>query len=204
MTTIPIISIIAVTPTWGIGAVGVVPWVAAGKVLKRDMQYFRDISKQTCNPAKRNIAVMGRKTWESIPSVNRPLKNRINIILSTTMEANIPTFVQSSNLDEMEFIRQLEQDIFVFPTFQDVIDWSQGSIIESFVEKIVVIGGSLLFEESFFHPNFHTLYLTQVQQEFPCDTFLSNKMKCFLEENALALNEYVKEDNIEEDGIQYR
>ena len=29
-----------------------------------------------------NAVIMGRKTWDSIPKANRPLKNRLNVILT--------------------------------------------------------------------------------------------------------------------------
>ncbi|VDP41668.1 unnamed protein product [Soboliphyme baturini] len=32
---------------------------------------------------KRNAVIMGRKTWDSIPEARRPLKNRVNIVITS-------------------------------------------------------------------------------------------------------------------------
>lgn len=53
-----------------IGHMGGLPWV-----LPKDISIFRE---KTTN----HTVVMGRKTYESIPSKFRPLKNRDNIVLS--------------------------------------------------------------------------------------------------------------------------
>lgn len=43
--------------------------------LKRDLAFFKELTANS-------IVVMGRKTWESIPEKHRPLKGRINVVLS--------------------------------------------------------------------------------------------------------------------------
>ena len=54
--------------------------------LKEDMQFFRNITSTIPENSKsklsKNVVVMGRKTWYSLPRNNRPLKNRINIVLT--------------------------------------------------------------------------------------------------------------------------
>jgi dihydrofolate reductase len=69
--------VVAATETWGIGKNGTLPWT-----LKKDMQYFKRVTTQTQCSTKRNAVVMGRKTWQSIPPAFRPLRNRINVVIS--------------------------------------------------------------------------------------------------------------------------
>jgi len=46
------------------------------------MAYFNRMTQTTWDSEKKNIVIMGRKTWDSIPPKFRPLPNRINIVLS--------------------------------------------------------------------------------------------------------------------------
>ena len=83
--------IVAATMNNGIGLSGRLPWR-----LPREMAYFAKITtlvpetissnNDGAHPAEnisgKNAVIMGRNTWESIPKAFRPLKGRINIILS--------------------------------------------------------------------------------------------------------------------------
>ena len=55
----------------GIGAAGGLPWR-----LKSDMAYFKQLTRSSADPLKRNAVIMGRKTWSSIPQKLRPLGDR--------------------------------------------------------------------------------------------------------------------------------
>ncbi|KAJ3888051.1 dihydrofolate reductase-like domain-containing protein [Lentinula edodes] len=68
--------IVAATRTNGIGEHGKLPWH-----LPKEMSYFQRV---TCNApsGQKNAVVMGRHTWESIPEKFRPLKDRVNVVIS--------------------------------------------------------------------------------------------------------------------------
>lgn len=65
------------TPDHCCPAGGALPWSLPG-----DMAYFKELTSRTADPAKQNAVIMGRKTWESIPAKFRPLKGRINVVLT--------------------------------------------------------------------------------------------------------------------------
>ena len=69
--------VVAATRKLGIGKAGSMPWKLPG-----DMAYFKEITSRTADPGKQNAVIMGRKTWESIPSKFRPLPGRINVVLT--------------------------------------------------------------------------------------------------------------------------
>lgn len=71
--------VIAVSKNLGFGLNGQLPWK-----LSQDLQYFRKITTHYPNSS----VIMGRKTWDSIPAKYKPLPNRKNIVVSTTLESN--------------------------------------------------------------------------------------------------------------------
>jgi dihydrofolate reductase len=72
-----IIAIVAHDYKRTIGNGNKLPWN-----LPEDLKLFK---KHTTG----HVVVMGRKTWESIPEKYRPLPDRINVVLSTTMKPNL-------------------------------------------------------------------------------------------------------------------
>ena len=76
----------------GIGNNGNLPWK-----LKTEMQYFKEIT--TDAPLGfRNVVIMGRNTWESIPNKYKPLPNRYNIILTSNSNYLINTNYKTENV----------------------------------------------------------------------------------------------------------
>jgi len=113
------------------------------------MAYFKAItSKATKN--KQNVVIMGRKTWESIPEEYKPLKNRVNIILTKQKEYIV-------NAD----------NTYLFNYLNDALNWCAG---ESRVNQVFIVGGGMLYQEAVGHPQCEKIYLTQILQSFSCDT----------------------------------
>lgn len=72
--------IVALTLSRGIGLKNDLPWK-----LKSDMMFFSRVTSGllvTRSTGQMNVVLMGRKTWESLPAHSRPLKNRINVVIS--------------------------------------------------------------------------------------------------------------------------
>ena len=84
-----------------IGSGNSIPWNCP-----EDLKYFKDITKSS-------IVVMGRTTWESLPSNSRPLKDRINVVISTTMPRQEGVIVLRDINEAVSFIRSRVEDVFV-------------------------------------------------------------------------------------------
>lgn len=117
-----------------IGDAGDLPWK-----LPSDMKHFKEVTMN-------DVVVMGRKTYESIP--NRPLKNRINILLTNNMDYQADGAVVCHNKEEvLTYIR------------------------DNHIEKpIHVIGGTSIFE--MFKDEVNILYRTIIDEAFEGDTYM--------------------------------
>ena len=127
--------LVALSNNFVIGVNNDLPWK-----LKRDLQHF---SAYTQNKA----IVMGRKTFESI---GRPLPNRKNIVISSTLNTQ----------EGVEVVPSLDQGIEVAGK------WNQDN---ARTKEIVLIGGGYVFEESKNIVN--KLVLTRVECEIDGDVF---------------------------------
>jgi len=145
-------AIVAIDLHNGISKNGSIPWTS-----KKDMTHFY---KKTTG----NIVIMGRNTYFSIPEERRPLKNRLNIVL--TSQPDLYKDISNSNViftddDSMyiDFFNSQEKYKSVFPFLH-----------ENF--KVFVIGGKQIYEKLI--PSCDTIWLTQIKKDYNCDLFLKN------------------------------
>ncbi|XP_016973420.1 dihydrofolate reductase [Drosophila rhopaloa] len=138
--------IVAVCENFGIGIKGDLPWR-----IKSELKYFSRTTKRTSDPTKHNAVVMGRKTYFGVPESKRPLPDRLNIVLSSTLQKeDLPDGVLlCSSLEEAMKLLEAKGE----------------------VENIWIVGGSGVYAEAMASPRCHKLYITKIQQQFECDTF---------------------------------
>lgn len=167
--------IAAASENLGIGINGNLPWR-----LKSEMAFFTHMTSKTKDIKKKNVVVMGRRTWDCIPPKYRPLQGRINIVLTR----------QSLNFGD---------EAIACKSLSDVFDLISQPHMNDLVEKIWVIGGSSVYKAALESPNFHRLYLTRIKKYFECDTFFPE-----LPTNLGLVNDPDVPDGIqEENGIQF-
>ncbi len=124
--------IAAFDENFGIGINNTLPWR-----LSEDLKRFKSITSG-------KVIIMGRKTFESLPSV---LPNRKHIVVSSSRDYNV-----------------LHEDVRVVHNLDETLTNYSLSADEAFV-----IGGSSIFKAAL--PYCGKLYITKVYGKFKADTF---------------------------------
>ncbi|KIK81814.1 hypothetical protein PAXRUDRAFT_155188 [Paxillus rubicundulus Ve08.2h10] len=147
--------IVAATTKNGIGQNGTMPWH-----IPKDLAYFSQVTTKA--PANQmNVVFMGRATWESIPLKFRPLKNRINVVLSRNNNYEL-------------FSKDKKPSTVLFSDVKTAVDTlaSQDNI-----HRLFIIGGTSLYQEAL-RPSHcammqaDCILLTRLHApEFECDVF---------------------------------
>lgn len=147
--------IAAVDADLGIGKNGTLPWQ-----LSADLKHFKTVTS-ACAPNKRNVVIMGRRTWESLPPKFRPLPDRINLVLSRQPNLVLPPQVlhAESLAAAMALLRE--------------------GTDKNSIDKVFVIGGADVFRQSVVDPACDKLYLTHLLQSFNCDCFFPQNYLSF-------------------------
>ena len=128
--------IVAVDKNWAIGL--------GNKLLvsiPQDMKFFRETTKG-------KVVAMGRKTLESFPG-GQPLKNRVNVVMTTDKSYSTNGIVLVHSLKEM--LDELKK----YPS-----------------EDIYVIGGETIYRQLL--PYCDRAYITQIDHAYDADTYFPN------------------------------
>jgi len=133
-----IAAIVAVDNNWGVGY--------NGELLERipeDMKYFRELTEG-------NIVIMGRKTWDSLPT--QPLPNRDNLIISSKLYLDYNKYqdyaVGTQSMENTKFILSMLKHNYA---------------IQSNNKDIFIIGGGSIYEQLL--PYCDTVYLTHIGKD---------------------------------------
>jgi dihydrofolate reductase len=136
--------VVAADEELGIGRDGGLPWKLPG-----EMAHFRRVTTEAPS-GQQNAVVMGRKTYESIAPKFRPLRGRLNVVLSRT-----PGFEAIEALTAPSFASALQ-----------LLD------VRTELARVFVIGGAQVYAQALEHPGCDEVVFTQVHAKFDCDTHL--------------------------------
>lgn len=146
-------AILAIDIKNGLSKNGIIPWKS-----KKDMQFFYQKTKN-------NVVIMGKNTYFSIPEENRPLKNRLNIVL--TREPNNPIVTAITEKHHNILFTDddtIHEDIM---TNREKYNEQYSSLSSQF--KIYIIGGKQIYDA--YIPLCETVWLTTIKMDYECDLY---------------------------------
>ena len=147
--------IVATCEDNGIGKDNKLPW----DKIPEDMRNFSKLTKGRGN----NAIIMGKNTYESI---GKPLPNRVNIILSKTL-----------NLSHEENMR-------VFRTIDEIVNFCNNQNFDD----VWVVGGESIYKQFLDLNYIQKIYITNINMEIECDTFFPAISNNFYIEETINLN----------------
>ena len=160
---ITISHVVALSNNNVIGVENRLPWN-----LKTDLAHFKEYTTN-------KIIVMGRKTYESI---GRPLPNRENLIVSSTLNNIDGAIIHKNTTEAVESAKEM-------------------CIKNNDYDEVVIIGGGYLFEETMKITN--KLVLTEVDCDIDGDVFYPDIDK--EEWRLISSNSFSKDENNEFDFV---
>lgn len=149
--------IVASSLEYGIGFENKLCWN-----IPEELKYFRHITLLSPNKATKNCVIMGKNTWYSIP--NAPLKNRINIIIS------------SNEYDKIKEETSGMPEVRVFKTIDEALIYADSDAI---IGSCFIIGGAQLYNiilEKYIN------YITSIywsiiyDKKYECDCFIASNI----------------------------
>jgi thymidylate synthase len=168
--------------------------------LKDDLINFKNITKTIPNGTKstlsKNVVLMGRKTWYSLPASQRPLKDRINVVLTNDKELH----KESGYPKCLPWKKPVFDKSLYYMSYKQFLKFYQLTNADVFV-----IGGSDIY--NLFLSNAHmkpsTLYITEVQHNYKNtekepDVFMNNIQQSY------KLTHVSKKQTDEKSGLSYR
>lgn len=161
--------IVAIDEKRGIGKDGGLPWR-----IPEDLKRFKDITTATQSSDKKNAVIMGRKTWESLPEKYRPLRDRLNCVLTRDESLVFP------------------EGVLTAQSFEDVFQQLESFGQKEQIESVFVIGGEQIFKKAIVSVQCQNIYVTHVLGSFNCDTFFPTFEENFILEKKMS-TEYTED-----------
>lgn len=143
--------IIACCLNGGIGYNDRIPWN-----IKEEMKLFKRITTGDIEYNGINAVIMGRNTWESLP--NKPLQNRLNIIITSDKD-----FINYDN-------------VISFTNLDDAFKYCENN---NNIREVFVIGGKRIYETCLYNQkyskNINRIYLSVLYKNYESNVFIDLK-----------------------------
>lgn len=204
----PFTLIVATTPSFGLGFRGTLPWPP----LKAEMAFFARVTKkaprlsisaQTSPPpvARQtiNVVLMGRKTWSSIPAARRPLKGRVNVVITRSPAALDSELEQQQEGEGRALVagsieEGLRKLVTKYPPLNPItVPPAPEKLEDLALGRVFVIGGAEIYDRALQMENCERLLWTRLKCDWECDVWFPGHK--ILEGESGSGTEWVKRSN---------
>ena len=144
-----IVLIVAHDQNRGIGLNNQIPWFVPG-----ELKWVAETTTRTTKTNSTNALVMGRRTWESIPETRRPLKNRLNVVISRSMIPN-------------PYTEDSQPEPFVYSNLPEALDRLKE---QPNIENIFIFGGGMIYREALDNDWIDQILVTEIPGIYEADT----------------------------------
>lgn len=148
------------------------------------MKYFSSQTKKVKDPTKKNVIIMGRKTYFGVPESKRPLPERFNVVLTSEPE-------------KYEF----PSEVIVAKSMDEALAKINEPELERQIENVWIVGGYSVYKEAMESPQCHRVYFTKIMATFDCDAFFPKLPENF---KLVPNDENIPSEIQEENGIKYQ
>jgi len=140
----------------GLSKDGIIPWKSI-----KDLKFFYSTTKN-------NIVLMGKNTYFSLPNEIKPLKNRLNIVLTKNPEQH-----NNSNSDKNNLLFTNDTKIYEFILNNREKYLNMYPFLSSNF-KIFIIGGKNVYEQ--FISLCDKVWVTTIKKTYSCDLIMENNI----------------------------
>ncbi|XP_076452493.1 dihydrofolate reductase-like [Babylonia areolata] len=156
-----------------------IPW----PYLKGDHEYYINHTTTRKEPSKRNVYILGKRTWGRWCEEEKCNPALFTVVTSTTMTSEGVPYLQK-----------------VLPSLDDAINYVTTPPVRDQIEKIFVLGGEQNYSECIDDPRLKRIWVTRVFGDFSANFFFPKFQHKFKRVKCDTLDESMQEDN----GVRYQ
>ncbi|XP_044763533.1 dihydrofolate reductase-like [Coccinella septempunctata] len=129
--------------------------------LPREYKFYMSITRETSDKSKKNVVIMGRKSWDCLGDHEKPMPGRINFVLTSNKDLDLSQF----------------PDTYVLNSWAEVESKLVDAHFKEKYETIWVVGGNRIYDEAQKSKYFYRAYISKVRKYFDCDAFFPELVK---------------------------